>query len=283
MTVKSLICVIFLSTILNAQDAFTLDEVKDLSKIVGLAWAPYKPAPADLVLPSRYFSYCSSENASIIEKGAIMVDAVKKQIAISLPGTLNMPDFLVDMEASHKQLSWMDGSAHAGFLNEFDNILPGLIPALEAISHDIGQDLKEFSVVTLGHSKGGAIAQILAAYLYTAVGFKNMRVLTIASPLLFNKAAKIAYNNILDGKTLHLIERADLIPYLPPGLFGFERTGYVLYVDCSNIVHKLEGYEKSLDVMDSSQFKISKEKAFPSFNIFKFKSYLLMQYILSCL
>lgn len=283
MAVKSLIFVIFIRTFLNAQDAFTLDEVKELSKIVGLAWAPYKTPPTDLVLPSRYFSYCSSENASIIEKGAIMVDVAKKQLAISLPGTLNMPDFLVDIEASHKQLGWIDGSAHTGFLNEFDNILPGLLPAFEAISHDIGQNLKEFSVITLGHSKGGAVAQILAAYLYKELDFNNVRVLTIAAPMLFNSVARKSYENILDSKTLHLIERADLVPYLPPGLLGFERTGYVLYVDCIDSVHKLEGYEKSLDVMNYSQFKISKEKAFPSFNIFKFKSYLLMQYILSCL
>lgn len=285
MTRKSwftIILYVFLSFTVYTQDTFTLDEVKSLSKIVGLAWSPLKHAPEDLVLPSRYFPYTSSENSSLIENGAIVVNLIEKQVVISLPGTLNLPDFFVDLKIVHKSLGWLKGASHAGFYNEFENVLTGLLPAFDAISKDIGCDIKECSVLTLGHSKGGSVAQILAAYLYKELGFKNIRVLTVAAPKVFNKEAKQGYNNILGMNTLHVIERSDIVPHLPPNGLGFERTGWILYVDCpmGYIFHRLEGYNEALELMKPEQFKICKEKTFPSFAVFKFKLSVFLQGIL---
>lgn len=106
---------------------------------------------------------------------------------------------------------------HDGFGNAWDEISSDTISTVaSALSANPG-----YTVVATGHSLGGAVATLAAAYLRKA-GYA-CELYTYGSPRVGNNAFATYVSNQVGGeyRVTHL---ADLVPRLPPMLFGYRHT-----------------------------------------------------------
>lgn len=121
----------------------------------------------------------------------------------------------------------------------------GYALAIAFLSKDILSQLKNlnnegiFNIIIAGHSQGGALAQLLRAYLENApaaqLSIKNkFSVYAFANPMIGNKQFADEYSKRYAGTSFSIINPADLIPRLPlkyseRKLFSQENVTAALY------------------------------------------------------
>jgi triacylglycerol lipase len=107
---------------------------------------------------------------------------------------------------------------HAGVMRMFETIEPYLTEQL--ISHP--PSAKPKYITFCGHSLGGALATLCAAY-YANLSNKNAKVSchTFGAPKIGDSVFYQWFNNAVEEK-LHLINENDLISYLPPSIMGYK-------------------------------------------------------------
>lgn len=95
----------------------------------------------------------------------------------------------------------------------------------------------------VGHSLGGAAAQILAFRL-AMLGSVVARVVTFGSPRVGNKTFAQEYNrlNELDERTRRYRRVLDPVPHLPPRRWGYRHTAGERYIDRNGKIHKQIGW-----------------------------------------
>lgn len=117
------------------------------------------------------------------------------------------------------------GADHFGFGVAEDEVQR----ALTAYAHDIGADPAHTNILITGHSRGGAIANLLAARLDKASGTENalapasgIYAYTFAAPGATRTPQRqsATYSNIYN-----IVNDADIVPQLPLATWGYGRYG----------------------------------------------------------
>ena len=192
-------------------------------------------APRDLILVSIRGSYGSEwlsnlkltpEDIEVENSIGPLTDALTSWMSFvgTLTGRPRMAAVTENVTAP--QLDGTDD--HGGYFRASEEIYAELNRWIAA-SRDDGA---EVAVLLTGHSRGGAIANLVAAELDDAVADQSAQVsavyaYTFASPAttLSDQAHDARYGNIFN-----IVNPSDIMPYLPLRSWGYERYGTNLYL-----------------------------------------------------
>ena len=150
--------------------------------------------------------------------GYASVDDARQEIVVSVRGSNNIRNFITDIVFAKKSCSLTYGcKVHTGFAEAWDEIS---YAATSAIREGLTTN-PSYRVVITGHSLGGAVANLGAAYLRKA-GYA-CDLYTYGAPRAGNdKFANFASGQ--PGKEFRITHEDDPVPRLPPIIFGYRHT-----------------------------------------------------------
>ncbi len=132
----------------------------------------------------------------------LAVNPVTKTQVVSIRGTANLENALVDMKIK------MESNQNAGI-----NLHSGFASAAEGVYKQIRPHLnKDYAVYTVGHSLGGAVALILAIYL-DIDKFKVGGSTTFGQPKITDKAGATKFSDL---PVTRVVTENDVVPLVPP-------------------------------------------------------------------
>ncbi|CZR56512.1 related to Lipase [Phialocephala subalpina] len=162
-----------------------------------------------------YLGYDQSEAT-----GFVSIDDTNKLIVVSYAGSDNLDNYIADLLVP---LDTCDGNLvsgcklHEGFQYAYEDVADTTLPAVKSAV----AAYPTYSLVITGHSLGGAVATIAAAYLRVA-GYP-CDVYSYGSPRVGNEA----FVNFMDaqaGSHYRVTHTTDPIPRYPAKLFGYRHT-----------------------------------------------------------
>jgi hypothetical protein len=131
---------------------------------------------------------------------------------VSIKGSLEMPDWMLDANASTVADKFYPVTYHHGFFLYASALIADVRKEVaDACSAD-GPDLW-----LTGHSLGGAAAELIAYWLARS-GCKVTGVMTFGAPLPGMKDLEVEYNRLLGGVTHRFMHEDDPVACLPMGL-----------------------------------------------------------------
>ncbi|KAI9295219.1 alpha/beta-hydrolase [Neoconidiobolus thromboides FSU 785] len=188
---------------------------------------------------AKYFTVI--EDPTYSTKALIAVDSTKNEIIISFRGSSNLPNWFQNAKLIKTDLlsNNPDIKVHLGFKQCRDKLSELYIPILtKLLSKNPG-----FTIVSTGHSLGGAIATlaILDINNKLKVPFKDMRLVTFCQPRVGNANFAEWFNkSVLDSA--RFTNNNDPVPRLPSRVLGFVHQHTEVYIKgmvaktCSNKV-----------------------------------------------
>ncbi|KAK9818390.1 hypothetical protein WJX72_011847 [[Myrmecia] bisecta] len=141
---------------------------------------------------------------------------------LAFRGTQSAQDGLQDAKFIRKNINYLQElypgtKAHTGFLQQFASVVDPDDP-----EHNIAAVLKTLSggrepnrVLCTGHSLGGALATLGAAWAAIEYPRADVRCITFGSPRVGNNKFKHAFHKLV-GTSLRLVHGADPVPSMPP-------------------------------------------------------------------
>jgi len=186
------------------------------------------------------------------QAGAVIVtkDKGRHRISISFRGTANLSDWLTNLHSLRSDADFLglnNGALHSGFKNRYLNTQSSLFQALQSgllkIQKNGTLDFNKVDIEITGHSMGGAMATIAAADVHnklSQIGFNfdaeestplkgsNFKLVTIASPKVFNDVAAREFENRVGHDNIFRVYRdGDVVPMVPLNMMGFDHVGMV--------------------------------------------------------
>ncbi|KAL6902465.1 Alpha/Beta hydrolase protein [Trichoderma evansii] len=160
--------------------------------------------------------------------GFVAVDNAHQLIVLSVRGSNNLRNFITDVVFGFTDCSFADGcEVHDGFNDAWNEISDAATAALnQAVAANPG-----FSIVTTGHSLGGAVATLAAATLRTQ-GL-NIDIYTYGSPRVGNDV----FANFVTaqaGGEFRVTHVDDPVPRLPPILFDYRHVSPEFWLSTGN-------------------------------------------------
>jgi hypothetical protein len=177
---------------------------------VYLAGAGFVRPPSVVVMGEREIDAC-------------LVGELTDGIVVAFRGTLffdihsvpSLLDWLNDFDAELVTAEGFPGQVHAGFLGAHKLLLPKVV---EEVARQRTGPSAASPVLITGHSKGGALAALMAWQLQAIRGVP-VRVLTFAAAKPGNAAFRSAYDAEIDHTRYEYGN--DIVPHLPPSQDGF--------------------------------------------------------------
>lgn len=173
-----------------------------------------------------------------------------KEITIVFRGTKDIPDWLGDFNALKvKNHPFGKGEVHQGFHNRFLDLEAGLITTLMALCGD--DNPSDYQYKFYGHSLGGALATLCAAYLIQqGIPAEHMILISFGSPRVGDGDFAQDFNEKMEDRTLriHFPDR-DLVTSLPPKP-DYQHVGRSLALKPPTelpICHMMTYYEQGMD------------------------------------
>jgi len=133
---------------------------------------------------------------------AVLTDSVKKQHIVTVRGTANVENAIVDMDIRLIDDEQTGVRLHQGFLGASTPIFKKLKASLN----------KDYKIITTGHSLGGAVAVILAMQLQSD-NFKVINAVTFGQPKVTNIEGANKYKDL---NVIRMVRPKDLVPIVPP-------------------------------------------------------------------
>lgn len=196
----------------------SFDAALCLSTILPLAEAAYQSVR---ILPDgwRVTHLIQPDNFGFIATTGVNGDA-----CVSFRGTEHEREWLNDFDAFVVPNDYGDGFVHRGFQRQYAGLRPSLAVAAEAFDWEAFQ-----RVFFIGHSLGGALAQLAAADLFRHLG-KCAEGYTFESPRAgwFNWAN---YFNQNIPVWWRIENHWDVVPHVPPEGLGYRHVGTSILVD----------------------------------------------------
>ena len=182
-------------------------------------------------------------------------------VVIVLQGTNDVVDWIKNFQ--FEKSTFLGSKVHKGFHNGMKSIKPGLLRALNQIP-----DWKTKPLFLTGHSRGGAIAVLMAQQLHQS--FQDqlehpISVFGFGSPRVGDANFFETYN-FGDTTTLYIHE-ADPVPSMPPQLDGF------VHVADQFVLHDKTVSELDIDSLIGLIERKHKTSVFPSPSDHKITSY----------
>ncbi|KAL0948168.1 hypothetical protein HGRIS_010780 [Hohenbuehelia grisea] len=193
-----------------------------------------------------YFQYasssssdaCASPNGHVFVKkinnvitdtqGFIARDDDRKEIIVALRGSQSLIDGVVDIAfipvpiISRGIKAPLFSFVHAGFLTAYNSVADGIINTVKSeLALHPG-----YSLVTSGHSLGGALASIAGLSLQQNFHNNTVRMYTYGQPRTFNSVAAFFINKKFGDKAHRSVHVNDIIPHIvPQGILDFRHHG----------------------------------------------------------
>lgn len=168
---------------------------------------------------------------------ALLTNETRKRQIISVRGTANIENALVDLSIKLVPDKHTGISLHQGFAQSATSIYQSIRPSLK----------KGYRISTTGHSLGGATALILAMYL-DKDQYQLDRVITFGQPKVTNITGSRQYQHL---NVTRVVTPRDLVPLVPP-LDPMDLTNLDIYWHLGKEVILLSDSDYSLiDGLDS--------------------------------
>ncbi|KAH7358885.1 Alpha/Beta hydrolase protein [Plectosphaerella cucumerina] len=150
----------------------------------------------------------------------VAVDHVRRAIVLTVRGSANVRNWLTNLQFTFSSCSDLVANCkvHNGFGDAWAEIRPTVLDAVRASR----AANPTYSVITTGHSLGGAVATIAAAYLRRVENIP-VDIYSFGSPRVGNDH----FANFVTaqaGAEFRLTHGADPVSRLPPILFGYRHT-----------------------------------------------------------
>jgi predicted lipase len=157
------------------------------------------------------------------EIDACLVGRIADGIVVAFRGTLPLSlsqiptvvDWVNDFNAAPIAANGFPGTIHSGFLSAYTGLLPSIT---SAIQHQRVDDAATQPVLITGHSKGGAIASLLAWRLRSVENLP-VKVVTFAAARTGTSAFATAYAGASIDHTRYEYGD-DIVPHMPPSADG---------------------------------------------------------------
>jgi hypothetical protein len=165
-----------------------------------------------------------------------------KVLFIAIRGSKHLYDWKVNFTFSKKRLNYLENDIafHSGFYFAILDCLTELIENIYDYHH------KRTPICITGHSLGGALSAILNALWYPQFPFESLQqriylheeqpqCYTFGMPRYGNKSAIMLLNN-----PFHVFNKNDIVPFLPPHLFGYHnsRNEYLLETNLIKLISR---------------------------------------------
>ena len=114
---------------------------------------------------------------------------------------------------------------------------------IENYAKSINVPVEHLNFTAIGHSKGGAKAQLNGLFVATEFGAKNVTVMTFQSPRVFDEVAARAFESIIGKENIIRFENKssnwwwpltldfDPVIYVAPNMLGFKHAGSSVTLD----------------------------------------------------
>jgi predicted lipase len=166
---------------------------------------------------------------------AVILQINNRVTVIAVRGTQFLYDWALNLKAWHSKIVHRLGAFHHGFLREACKLLFHVSGALDKIGHFQRSDAAPIYIT--GHSLGGAIAAI-------AFGSGRIQPVYPRRDAIFMHSLRSAYafaspryapfQTLFDlHAPFQYINQGDLVPNVPPGLFGYDDFLYESTLDGS--------------------------------------------------
>ncbi|KAF9007400.1 Alpha/Beta hydrolase protein [Cyathus striatus] len=160
-------------------------------------------------------------------QGYVSRDESKKEIIVAIRGSASMVDFLMDAQIAlvpfiAPGVTAPDGvKVHTGFLLDWDTV------ALE-IQSIVNIQLKRhpgYTVVTCGHSLGGALALLAAVALQQNFPDSTVKTYSYGAPRAGNKSFAEFVNAQFGTRAHRVVHTNDGVPTIIPTYLGYHHHG----------------------------------------------------------
>ncbi|PPQ76888.1 hypothetical protein CVT24_008744, partial [Panaeolus cyanescens] len=175
-------------------------------------------------------------------QGYIARDDSRKEIIVAFRGSTSPIDFINDVNfiltpfTSSGVSAPGDVRVHSGFLNSWNSVAPTVLDTLK--QQLVGQN--DYTIVTVGHSLGGAVASIAAMAIKANFANVNVRMYTYGQPRTGNPAYANWVNSLFGtGRAYRVTHTTDPVPHLPFPIMGYAHHGteYWISTDPANSVN----------------------------------------------
>ncbi|MCS7477153.1 lipase family protein [Umezawaea endophytica] len=124
------------------------------------------------------------------------------------------------------------GLVHYGFAEALRAVFPSVRSAITELRD------AEQTVWFTGHSLGGALAMLAAAWLhFEDPSLSAHGVYTFGQPRTCDRALAVAYDRALSGRTFRVVNNNDIVTQVPPGP-AFRHVAALRYIDSSGRVRE---------------------------------------------
>ncbi|GLB44783.1 putative lipase (class 3) [Lyophyllum shimeji] len=160
-------------------------------------------------------------------QGFVARDSWRKEIVVALRGSASIVDFLLDSQIVLVPLVTLGVSApsgtrvHNGFLIAWDSVV---VQVLAIVSQQL-KAFPGFSIVTTGHSLGGALATLAAVTLKHNFPATAVRTYSYGAPRVGNKMFAEHVNAEFGPRAFRVVHTTDGVPTIIPTSLGYHHHG----------------------------------------------------------
>jgi len=221
---QSVFLLLLLATLVSSQDYYSTSVAKKLTQIAAIT---YLPEDSILSWNCDLCSEVALTDQSIVKNdsnsvfGIIGYSPLYQNIVIAFRGSVDTANWILNLKTVRTSYPLCDGcSVHIGFNQGFNSVKS----AVEAKLQSLWVKYPTASVMLTGHSLGGALAVMAAAYIHST--YKLVSVLyTQGQPRVGNdKFAQFMTSLIPD--TYRIVHYADQVPHIPQSVLGFKHSGW---------------------------------------------------------
>ncbi|KAF8071540.1 alpha/beta-hydrolase [Lyophyllum atratum] len=166
-------------------------------------------------------------NAMTDIQGFVARDSSRDEIIVALRGSVSIVDFLMDTQIFLVPFVTPGVSApsgtrvHNGFLLAWDSVV---IQVLAIVTQQL-RSHPGFSLVTLGHSLGGALSTLAAVTLKHNFPRTEVRNYTYGAPRIGNKKFADFVNADFGPRAFRVVHTTDGVPTIIPTFLGYHHHG----------------------------------------------------------
>lgn len=223
----------------RSQDAVTAQELSTLRLFAQWSAAagcnsqksPGQPVTCKDNGCSMFNSHNTTVAASFIgivldTRGFIGIDPVDQLIVVSFRGSISVRNWIADFLFAQVPCDLADDcQVHAGFLASWAEVSSAVLAGVRAAA----AAHPSYRVAVTGHSLGGAVGTLAAAYLRRAGHAADLY--TYGSPRVGNAALAAMVTTGGGGKEYRVTHTDDPVPRLPPIVLGYRHTSPEYWLD----------------------------------------------------
>ncbi|KAK1783584.1 Alpha/Beta hydrolase protein [Copromyces sp. CBS 386.78] len=171
------------------------------------------------VVSNKAVTIASFQGSVTDIRGVVSVDPVKKVITVSFRGSSSVRNWMANVVFVQSSCSDLVSGClvHTGFYTAWNEVATKVTAAVKSAK----ATYPSYSIGVTGHSLGGAVATLAAAYLRKA-GY-TADLYTFGSPRVGNKAFA-AFTTSQSGEEYRVTHDKDPVPRLPPIVFNYRHT-----------------------------------------------------------